>query len=77
MAERTPAVEVRAPSAETDSADATVTFEGVQDLSFDRRVRGVIAWSVDEEEAIPPKWDVVVRERGTRARTVELEGVGF
>lgn len=69
-------VEVRPAGEEGDALDAVVTFEGAQFLPFDRRVRGVIGWAV-EEEAVPSEWTLVAKERGARGRTVEMEGVGF
>lgn len=70
-------VEVRPEDSEGDGLSSVVTYEGGRYLSFDQRVRGVVAWTVEADEPVPSAWDLITRESGSRGRAVALGGIGF
>lgn len=70
-------IEVRPSGDDGEPLDAILTYEGPQFLPFDRRVRGVVGWTVEEDGPVPSEWSLGARESGSRGRSVEMVGVGF
>lgn len=70
-------VEVRSGASEGDALEAQTTYGGQTFLVFDQRVRGVVAWTVDEDGEDVAEWTVSVLEKSGGQRVVELGGIGF
>ena len=70
-------MEIRPAGGESPVTSARVVFDGQLFLAFDRVVRGVVAWTVDEEAEATAEWTLAAVEHAGRKRIIELDGVGF